>query len=85
MTILLRNTIRGIQVPLCTNGQQGNVTAPHFNKCMTGMLGGAGLIRQGVVMIHDDHSGYATHISTCRGNRTAIYYADTLNSAQSGT
>ena len=34
-------------------------TAPYFDKCMVGMLEGAGLPRKGVVMIHDDHAGYA--------------------------
>ena len=37
-------------------------TAPYFDKCMSGMLEGADLLRKGVVMIHDDHAGYASHI-----------------------
>ena len=37
-------------------------TAPYFDKCMAGMLEGNGLLRKGVVMIHDDHAGYSDHI-----------------------
>ena len=37
-------------------------TAPYFDKCMAGMLEGAGLLRKGVIMIHDDHAGYSENI-----------------------
>lgn len=37
-------------------------TAPYFDKCMTSILEGAGLLRKGVIMIHDDHAGYSDHI-----------------------
>ena len=37
-------------------------TAPYFDKCMASMLEGAGVLRKGVVMIHDNHAGYADHI-----------------------
>ena len=37
-------------------------TTPYFDKCMAGMLEGAGLLRKGFIMIHDDHAGYAERI-----------------------
>lgn len=35
------------------------VTAPYFDRCVAGALENAGLLRNGIEMIHDDHGGYA--------------------------
>ena len=40
----------------------GKATAPHFDMCCSRILESANLLRKGVEMIHDDHSGHSDRI-----------------------